>query len=88
MTWKKLKKMAESWVNQPLALETDFLKFHKFFLYLSCHLWRLGQKFILPSRYKIMYSMGKIVPRAYNKQPSQPIYETLGFASSKWRLYR
>ena len=30
------------------------------------------------SRYKIMYIMGKIVPRAY-KQPPRPFYETLGF---------
>ena len=28
-------------------------------VYLSCHLWRLGPKFILYSRYEIMYNMAK-----------------------------
>ena len=35
-------------------------------------------KIISQSRYKIMYIMGKIFPRAYN-QPPRPIYETLVF---------
>ena len=36
--------------------------------------------FLSQSRYKIMYVMVKISPRAY-KKPPRPFYETLGFAS-------